>query len=91
MKTLDSFCKKYQVLELSVFGSIVKGQFTQSSDIDMLVEFQPNAKIGFMALSRMQRELSEILHNKVDLVPKNGLKQKIKKSVLSEAKILYAA
>ncbi|NOX43096.1 MAG: nucleotidyltransferase family protein [Gammaproteobacteria bacterium] len=95
MKVLDSFCKQYQVRELSLFGSVAKGQTTQSSDVDILVEFQPHAtshkKLGFMTLSKMQRELSAILQNKVDLVPKNGLKPRIKKSILSEAKILYAA
>jgi len=91
MKALGLFCKQYQVQELALFGSMVKGQATQSSDIDILVEFFSHAEIGFMTLSKMQRELSVLLRKNVDLVPKNGLKLKIKESILSEAKILYAA
>jgi predicted nucleotidyltransferase len=47
--------------------------------------------VGFLALSRMQRELSELLHRPVDLVPRNGLKPRIRQAVLSSAEVVYAA
>jgi antitoxin (DNA-binding transcriptional repressor) of toxin-antitoxin stability system len=56
-----------------------------------LVEFEPDAQVGFVALSRMQRELAELLQRPVDLVPKEGLKPKIREAVLASAEVVYAA
>ena len=84
-------CSRYGVRELSAFGSAVTGGFSETSDIDLLVEFQPDAKIGFIALARMQRELSALFQRKVDLVPKSGLKAAIRQAVISSAELLYAA
>lgn len=88
---LADFCKSYEVRELALFGSATTENFTEASDVDLLVEFQPQAQVGLLTLSRMQRELSGMLHRPVDLVPKKGLKLKIRDSVLSSAEVLYAA
>lgn len=88
---LADFCKSYGVRELALFGSATTENFTEASDVDLLVEFQPQAQVGLLTLSRMQRELSGLLHRPVDLVPKKGLKLKIRDSVLSSAEVLYAA
>jgi len=90
LKAIKELCERYQVKELSVFGSALRDDFSSASDIDLLVEFEPEAQIGFMTLSKMQRELSGILNRQVDLVPKKGLKPKIQESILSSAKVLYA-
>jgi hypothetical protein len=90
LKAIKGLCERYRVRELSVFGSALRDDFSAASDIDLLVEFEPEAQIGFMTLSKMQRELSAILKRPVDLVPKKGLKPKIQESVLSSAKVLYA-
>ena len=89
-KAIENLCQRYRVRELSVFGSALREDFRTDSDIDLLVEFEPEAQIGFIALSRMQRELSVILNRPVDLVPKGGLKPKIREMVISSAKVLYA-
>lgn len=91
ISAIKEFCRKYPVRELAVFGSALRGDFDNSSDIDLLVEFEPNAEVGFLTLSKMQRELSEIFNRQVDLVPKEGLKPKILSAVLSSARVLYAA
>ncbi len=91
IKPIKELCKRYHVRELALFGSAVREDFSPTSDVDVLVEFEPDAEVGFIALSRMQRELSVILRRRVDLVPKNGLKPQIRKSVLSSTEILYAA
>ncbi len=88
---IADLCRRYQVSELAVFGSFLREDFGPESDIDLLVEFSPDAEIGFLALARMGRELASLLHHKVDLVPKAGLKPKIRKDVLSGRKVLYAA
>ncbi len=91
IKPVRELCLRYRVRELALFGSAVREDFSATSDVDVLVEFEPDAEVGFITLSRMQRELSAILHRRVDLVPKNGLKPQIRESVLSSAEILYAA
>jgi hypothetical protein len=90
-KEIADLCRRYQVRELAVFGSFVRGGFRPDSDIDLLVEFAPEAEIGFLTLSRMGRELSAMLHRQVDLVPKAGLKPRIRKEILDSRQVLYAA
>jgi uncharacterized protein len=91
MHEIEEFCHRYQVRELAIFGSALRKDFNAASDVDLLVEFEPEAQVGFMTLSRMQRELSAIMQRKVDLVPKQGLKSIIRQAVLSTARVLYAA
>jgi predicted nucleotidyltransferase len=91
LEALAALCQRYSVHELAVFGSTRRGDFGPRSDIDLLVEFEPDALIGFMALSRMQRELTALLGRRVDLVPKAGLKALIRQHVLDEVEVLYAA
>jgi len=84
-------CRRYGVHELAIFGSAVSNAFGPESDIDLLVEFESDVEVGFLTLAAMQRELSEALGRKVDLVPKGGLKPRIREAVLSSAEVLYAA
>ncbi|HEU5012828.1 MAG TPA: nucleotidyltransferase domain-containing protein [Roseiflexaceae bacterium] len=88
---IAAICRKYQIKELAIFGSAVRDDFRDDSDVDVLVEFEPEAQIGFLALARLQRELSAIVKRPVDVVPKNGLKPHIRQSVLASAQVLYAA
>ena len=85
------FCRRNQIRTFSLFGSVLREDFGPDSDVDVLVEFDPKAHIGFMALGRMQRELAELLGRRVDLVPRDGLKPLIRDSVLESAQVLYAA
>ncbi len=91
VEDLAAVCRRNEVRELSVFGSAVRGQQRPDSDVDLLVEFEPSARIGFIALARLAHELEELLGRKVDLVPKDGLKPRIRDHVLSEAEVLFAA
>lgn len=91
MEPIKALCQRYHARELSIFGSALSGVVRENSDLDLLVEFEPAAEIGFVTLSRMQRELSTLLHRKVDLVPKRGLKAAIRDSVLSSARLIYEA
>jgi len=90
-KDIADFCRQHRIKRLAVFGSAVRKDFRYTSDVDLLVEFEPDAQVGFIALSRLQRELSAIFGRQVDLVPRNGLKPKIRDAVLSSAEELYAA
>jgi predicted nucleotidyltransferase len=87
---IAAFCEQHQIRSLALFGSVLRDDFCSESDVDVLVEFQPGAMVGFLALSRMRRELTTLLQRPVDLVPKNGLKSKIRDAVLDSAEVVYA-
>lgn len=87
---IDELCRKYKVKELSLFGSRGRGDFSENSDFDFLVEFNPDADIGLFQFSKIQIALEEVLGTDVDLVSKKGLKARIKERILSEAEIVYA-
>jgi len=89
-KEIAAFCQQNQISTLSLFGSAVTENFTDESDIDLLVEFESDAKIGFLALARIQRELTDLFQRPVDLVTRNGLKPIIREQILSQAELLYA-
>jgi len=82
-------CRRYRVKELSLFGSTARGDFDDESDVDLLVEFDPEAEVGFLTLSRLQRELAAIIQRPIDLVPKLGLKPVIKQDVLAGTELLF--
>lgn len=87
---LHELCHRYRVRRLSLFGSVLKEDFNPQSDVDLLVEFEPDAQVGFLMLSRMARELSALLGRPVDLVPRSGLKPAIREAILREEQVLYA-
>ncbi len=88
---LASVCRNYGVRELSVFGSAASGNMLSDSDVDILVEFQPAAKIGLIEFAGLMLDLTELVGRKVDLVSKKGLKPLIRDSVLGQAQLIYAA
>ena len=88
---IAEFCHRWNVIELAFFGSVVRDDFRADSDIDVLVTFAPDARPGFLTLSRMERELAEMLGRRVEITTKGGLKPLIRESVLAQAEILYAA
>ncbi len=88
---LTNFCRIYQVRELALFGSMLGPDFDSDSDVDLLVSFEPAARITFLTLGRMQRELEAIMGRPVDLVPRDGLNPIIRSQVLATARVLYAA
>ena len=83
-------CRKHRIRRLAVFGSALREDFGPESDVDVLVEFQPGARVGFLALARAARELSAIFGRRVDLVPQGGLKPLVRDEVLAEAEVLFA-
>ena len=88
---LADLCRRYRVHELSLFGSAARGEMKPNSDIDLLVEFLPNADVGLLEHAGLMLELQRLLGRKVDLVSKNGLKPRIRSSVLRDARPVYAA
>ncbi len=87
---IEKFCKKHHIRRLSLFGSVLRDDFTTGSDIDILVEFEPGQVVGFLRLSGMEIELSEILQCKVDLRTPSELSHYFRQEVLSTAEVQYA-
>ncbi len=89
-RSLAEFCRRRHIRKLSLFGSVLRGDFGPDSDVDVLVEFEPDHVPGF-ALIRMEDELSELLGGrKVDLVTPRFLNHRIRDQILSEAQVQYA-
>ena len=89
-ENLDTFCQRYQVRRLSLFGSVLRDDFRADSDVDVLVQFNPDARVSFMTLGQMQRELATIFQRPVDLILQDDLKPVIREDVLASAQEVYA-
>ncbi|NLD96172.1 MAG: nucleotidyltransferase family protein [Synergistaceae bacterium] len=77
--------KQFHVGSLSVFGSVARGEAGPDSDIDLLVDFEPGARIGFFAFARLQKCLEELLGTKVDLVTPDALHEGMRAEIIEEA------
>ena len=86
---LAEFCRQNRIRKLSLFGSVLREDFASSSDVDVLVEFEPGAKVGLLAFSRIERELSKLLGRKVDLNTEGFLSDYFKDDVLKEAEVQF--
>jgi len=85
LKELKPFLQeKYKVSEIGIFGSFVRGEHREESDLDIIVEFLPDAKISLIDFIELENLLSDIFLRKVDLVEKSALKRRIGKQILSE-------
>ncbi len=77
--------KRFSVKDLYLFGSVARDEAIDGSDVDILVEFQPNARIGLFQFARLQRFLSDLLECNVDLATPDALHKDLKKDILKEA------
>jgi len=92
LDTLEIFCRKWNVDELALFGSVLREDFSPRSDIDVLVTFSPQAGLSLFDFVEMQDELEKILHRKVDLVSRGGLRNPFRRhEILSTRQVVYAA
>ena len=82
--------RDYHITELGVFGSYVRGDQTEDSDVDILVEFEPGFRFGLVTYCHIENELSDKLGKKVDLVMKRALKPRIGKAILQETIYLWS-
>jgi predicted nucleotidyltransferase len=91
MTEIAAFCRRHAITRLSLFGSVLREDFSPSSDIDVLVEFPPGEAPGFIAFAGMQMELSKVLGRTVDLRTPADLSHYFRDEVLREARLLHAA
>ena len=90
--SLADFCREHHIRRLSLFGSMLSGAPRPDSDVDLLVEFEPDMEPGLIALSAMEAELSRLYAGrKVDLRTANDLSRHFRADILRTARLQYAA
>jgi uncharacterized protein len=91
-KKINEFCRRWNVVEFSLFGSALRADFKPQSDIDVLVTFAPKSQIGLFEIAQMQIELESVFKRPVDLVEKASLRNPYRRrEILQTAKVIYAA
>jgi len=90
-RAIASFCKQSRIRKLSVFGSALRDDFSEHSDLDVLVEFEPGVRVGLIRFAAIEAALSDLLGRKVDLNTPGFLSKHFKDQVLSEAEVQYVA
>lgn len=89
--TLATFCQAHHICKLSLFGSQLKGTARLDSDVDLLVEFEPNHIPSLFELTRMEAEISDLIGKKVDLRTAGDLSHYFRSQVLATAVAQYTA
>lgn len=87
---IASFCRKHHIRRLSLFGSVIRDGLGPDSDIDVLVEFAPGSRVGYIRLARIEDELSGIMGHKVDMRTPAELSRYFRDDVLRSAEVQYA-
>lgn len=92
---LETFCDRWQIVELALFGSILRDDFNLDSDIDILVTYQPQAQHGLFEKVIMKEELETLVNRKVDLVSKKAAEKSRnwirRQSILNSSEVIYVA
>ncbi len=86
---LQTVCQKNDVAMLGVFGSVARGEDTQQSDLDLLVSFSKRKSL--LALIHFERELSDIVGRKVDLLTESAISPYIRDNILADLLVIYEA
>ena len=92
---IATFCERWQVRELALFGSVLRDDFGPDSDVDVLVRFESEHTPGLFGIVRMERELSELFGRQVYLVTRGAVENSRnyirRKAILDSARVVYAA
>jgi uncharacterized protein len=89
---LEAFCRQWRIEELALFGSVLRGDFSPASDVDVLVSFAPEARWSLWDLVTMRDDLAAIFGREVDLVTKGALRNPFRRhEILRTRQVVYAA
>ena len=95
MEKIATFCRKWKIAELALFGSVLRDDFRPDSDVDVLVRFLPDSHISLFDLVDIEDDLTRMLGRKVDVVCREGIEKSYnqirKQAILDSAEVLYAA
>lgn len=93
LEEIRDFCTRWQVIEVALFGSVLRDDFRLDSDIDIMVKFDINAHPTFVSLEEMETELKTIFNREVDLITRQGIENSRnylrRKEILSSAQVIY--
>jgi hypothetical protein len=94
VERVADFCQRWRLRELALFGSVLRTDFHPDSDLDVLVQFHPEAHPTFSSLEQMEAELKSIFHRDVDLVTRQGIESSRnylrRNQILASAQVIYA-
>jgi predicted nucleotidyltransferase len=89
---IADFCRRWKIMELDLFGSILRDDFRPDSDVDVLVEFHPDATWSLFDLVTMQDELAAIFGRKVDVVELSAVRNPFRRREMERTRqVLFAA
>ncbi len=92
---IAAFCKRWQILELALFGSVLRDDFGPESDIDVLVRFDPEVRHTLLDIVEIQDDLSSMLGHRADLVEREAVEHSRnyirREAILRSAETIYAA
>jgi predicted nucleotidyltransferase len=89
---VEKFCRRHAIRRLSIFGSVLRDDFGPDSDVDVLVEFEPEARHSFFDLVRMQGELAAMFGRKVDLVEAAALRNPFRRyEIMRTQQVIFDA
>ena len=92
---IAQFCKRWNVSEFALFGSVLRPDFRPESDVDILISFLPDAHVTLFDMARMQAELQTIFKREVDLISKRGVENSRnylrRKNILNSAQVIHVA
>lgn len=89
---VDNFCQRWKIREFSIFGSVLREDFSSQSDVDVLLSFLENAQWGLFDLLDMKEELEKIFGREVDIVEKEGIRNPFRRrEILRTREVIYAA
>ena len=87
---IAEFCQRWNIIEFSLFGSVLRDDFNTQSDVDVLVVFAENAEIGLFDIAQMQIELEELYRRPVDVIEKASLRNPYRREeILKTAQVVY--
>jgi uncharacterized protein len=91
---IAQFCRQWQVVELALFGSVLRSDFRVDSDVDVLVTFEPSAKISLLDLVEIQEQLAVMVGRPVDLIERAAIEASPnwirRREILNTAMVIYA-
>ncbi len=87
---IAAFCRHHHIRRLALYGSVLREDFGPDSDVDVLVEFDPEERVGLLRLAGVELELSELIGRRVDLRTPQELSRYFRDEVLEQADVQYA-
>ena len=90
IEEIRAYCETQPIARLSLFGSALRDELRPESDIDLLVEYEPDARIGYFELAQHEIDLGELIGRQVDLRTAGELNRLFRQNVIDSARQLYA-